>query len=107
MQGALTVAGGTRPIVLDADGFAVPGGVRIAGSTSLRMTDYAVKPPTLMLGAIKTADQVVVTFDMELLTKTRDLYPSFWPDWSCWRGRPPARRFRWPPATTPSSTPAA
>jgi polyisoprenoid-binding protein YceI len=71
MHGALTVAGVTRPIVLDADGFAVPGGVRIAGSTNLRMTDYAVKPPTLMLGAIKTADQVVVTFDMELRTTTR------------------------------------
>ena len=66
LRGALTVAGVTRPIALDADGFAVPGGVRIAGSIALRMTDYAVKPPTLMLGAIKTADQVVVTYDMQL-----------------------------------------
>lgn len=71
MHGALTVAGVTRPIVLDADGFGVAGGIRIAGATSLRMTDYAVKPPVLMLGAIKTADQVVVKFDMELRSASR------------------------------------
>lgn len=68
LHGSLTVAGVTRPLVLTVDGFGVPGGVRIMGSTSLRMTDYAVKPPTFMLGAIKTADQVVVKFDMELRT---------------------------------------
>jgi len=71
MRGTLTVAGVTRPLVIVADGFDVPGGTRIAGATSLRMTDYAVKPPTLMLGAIKTADQVVVKFDMQLRTTTR------------------------------------
>jgi polyisoprenoid-binding protein YceI len=71
MHGALTVAGVTRPLVLAADGFAVPGGTRIAGSTKLLMTDYAVTPPKLMLGAIKTADQVVVTFDIELRTTAR------------------------------------
>ena len=71
MRGALTIAGVTRPVELEADGFGVPGGVRIAGATSLRMTDYAVKPPVLMLGAIKTADQVVVKFDMELRSATR------------------------------------
>ncbi|HVV50246.1 MAG TPA: YceI family protein [Polyangia bacterium] len=66
MRGALTVAGVTRPVAIEADGFGAPGGVRIAGSTSLRMTDYAVKPPTFMLGAIRTANEVVVKFDMEL-----------------------------------------
>jgi polyisoprenoid-binding protein YceI len=68
MRGALTVAGVTRPVAIDADGFGAPGAVRIAGSTSLRMSDYAVKPPTFMLGAIKTANEVVVKFDMELRT---------------------------------------
>jgi len=71
MKGALTVAGVSRPIVLDVRAAGVSGGVRIVGSTTLRMTDYAVKPPVLMLGAIKTADLVVVKFDMELLTTTR------------------------------------
>lgn len=71
MHGVLTVAGVTRPLVINAAGFGVPGGIRIAGATSLRMTDYAVKPPVLMLGAIKTADQVVVKFDMELSPTSR------------------------------------
>src|SRR6185312_7014513 len=71
MKGALTVACVSRPLVLNVHGVGVSGGIRIAGSTSLRMTDYAVKPPVLMLGAIKTADLVVVKFDMELLTTTR------------------------------------
>jgi len=66
MHGSLSVAGVARPVVLTADAFGVPGGVRLAGSADLRMTDFAVKPPTLMFGAIKTADLVVIKFDMEL-----------------------------------------
>ncbi len=68
VQGELAVAGVTRPLALEADAVAMPDGVRVAGRTSLRMTDYGIKPPTLMFGAIKTADLVVVTFALELCT---------------------------------------
>ena len=45
----------------------MPGATR-APHPEPRRKLFACKPPTLMLGAIKTADQVVVKFDMELRT---------------------------------------
>ncbi len=35
-------------------------------ATPLRMTEYGVKPPSLMLGTLKVADAVTVHFDVVL-----------------------------------------
>ncbi len=40
--------------------------MRIRGKKDLLMSDYQIKPPTLMFGAIKTADLVTVKFDTTL-----------------------------------------
>jgi hypothetical protein len=71
MRGKLSVAGVERAIVMSVNAFRTAGGIRIVGSKDILMTDYDIKPPTMMLGAIKTANLVVVKFDVELRTTTR------------------------------------
>jgi hypothetical protein len=71
MRGGLKVAGVERPIDLLASAFHEADGVRIAGSADLLMTDYQIKPPVIMLGAIKTANLITVKFDVKLRAATR------------------------------------
>lgn len=64
--GALSVAGVEKDVALRAsiqwrDGLAV-----IDGEHSLLMTDFGVKPPKLMLGALRTDDRVIIKFHLEL-----------------------------------------
>jgi polyisoprenoid-binding protein YceI len=66
LHGRLTVAGRERAIDVVASGLRVRAGVRFRGQKELAMTDFGVKPPTLMLGAIKAADRVTVKFDVTL-----------------------------------------
>ena len=40
------------------------GTVTCTGSYTLKMTDYDVKPPTFMLGAMKTGDSITLNFTM-------------------------------------------
>ncbi|MBX6365297.1 MAG: YceI family protein [Gemmatimonadetes bacterium] len=65
--GDLTIAGTTREIEMDVT--ATPtaaGGLEVKGSKQIRMTEYGVKPPTLMLGTLKVGDAVTVHFDVVL-----------------------------------------
>ena len=66
-QGTLTVAGSTRAATIEA-AYAVDGagGLMLRGEKALLMTEFGVHPPTLMLGAVKTADRVVVKFRLAL-----------------------------------------
>jgi hypothetical protein len=66
LHGRLSVAGAERRIDVGVVGTPIGDGIRFKGSKSLLMTDYGVKPPTLMLGAIKTADLVTVKFELTL-----------------------------------------
>jgi polyisoprenoid-binding protein YceI len=66
LHGRLTVAGAERSIEVVASGLRVRGGLRFRGRKDLLMTDYGIKPPTLMLGAIKVANRVTVKFDVTL-----------------------------------------
>lgn len=63
--GQLTIAGATRPVQMDVRGRALgDGGYRFTGEVPLKMTDFDVKPPTAMLGAVKAGDAVTVSFDV-------------------------------------------
>ena len=42
------------------------GTLRVTGTHELRMTEYGLKPPTLMLGSMKVGDKVTVAFDLLL-----------------------------------------
>ncbi|MFY0524356.1 YceI family protein [Archangium gephyra] len=70
IRGELTMAGVTRPIDLVAHATSAPAGkLRVQGRYLLRMTDWGVRPPTLMLGTLKVGDSVVIRFDFALARK--------------------------------------
>jgi polyisoprenoid-binding protein YceI len=64
--GKLTIAGKENPIELKGTGSAVNGVIRFKGSKQFRMTEYGVKPPSLMLGTMKVGDPITVSFDLVL-----------------------------------------
>ncbi len=64
-QGEVRVAGVTRAATLHVEWMSEDGGrVRIRGSHPMKMSDHGMKPPTAMFGALHTADDVVVSFDV-------------------------------------------
>lgn len=66
ISGKLTIAGKENPIDLRGTGSAENGQIRFKGSKQFKMTEYGVKPPSLMLGTMKVGDLVTVSFDMLL-----------------------------------------
>jgi len=64
--GSLTIAGRERPVQLRVRGERqADGAVRARGERDLLMSDFGIRPPTMMLGAVKTGDRVVVKFDLQ------------------------------------------
>ena len=65
LNGQLTLGGQTKPITVKAAGAAGPDGtLHVTGAHELAMTEYGLKPPTLMLGTMKVGDKVKVSFDL-------------------------------------------
>ena len=66
-KGKLTISGVTKDVLLTANGVVnADKSVTYSGSYQLKMTDFNVQPPSLMLGAIKTGDKIVVKFNLVL-----------------------------------------
>jgi hypothetical protein len=64
-DGNLTIAGVTKDIVITgACAVNADGTVSCKGSNTLLMTDYHIKPPTYMLGALKTGNKLTIDFTM-------------------------------------------
>lgn len=65
-KGELTISGVTRTnaMVVDID-VTEKGKLKVTGTTTVKMTDFGIKPPSpaLALGLIKTADDVKITFE--------------------------------------------
>jgi hypothetical protein len=66
MHGRLSLAGVERKIDVSASGVKLRGNIQLSGSKDLLMTDFQIKPPTMMLGAIKTKDLITVKFNATL-----------------------------------------
>jgi len=66
LHGRLSLAGVERPIDIRATGARVGEGFSFSGSKDLLMSDYQIKPPTMMFGTIKTADLITVKFNATL-----------------------------------------
>jgi len=65
LTGNLTFAGATRKISIKTIGKITKNGdYQLKGSVPLKMTDYKMKPPTAMLGTMKTGDAVTVQFNV-------------------------------------------
>jgi len=68
-KGQLTISGTTRDVFLTASGVVNPDkSITYSGQYRLKMTDYKVQPPSIMFGAIKTGDDIVVKFSLVLKT---------------------------------------
>jgi polyisoprenoid-binding protein YceI len=64
-MGRLTIAGVERSITIAVEGQRLSNGVlRARGSLPIRMTDYGVKPPRPWGGLLRTADKVVIEFEI-------------------------------------------
>lgn len=64
--GSLTIAGQQRPVQLRVRGERHPdGAIRARGERDLLMSAFGIRPPTMMLGAVKTGDRIVVKFDLQ------------------------------------------
>ncbi len=64
--GTLTVAGVSRPVDLVVNVVRTEQGLHLTGAVPMRMSEYGIKPPSFMLGALKTRDPVTVNFDLQL-----------------------------------------
>jgi hypothetical protein len=62
-RGKLTIAGVTRDVEMQVNGARDANGTYIlTGQLPIRMSDYGIKPPTAMMGTIKTGNDIKITF---------------------------------------------
>ncbi len=67
LNGTLKLGGVEKAIAFDAVGNATPdGALHVTGAYPLLMTDYGLKAPSLMMGAMKVNPKVKVNFDLLL-----------------------------------------
>ncbi len=67
LTGDLTIKGVTKEITFPVDLVAAGDkGLRVKGTYALKMTDWGVAPPKLMMGTMKVKEMVTVGFDLLL-----------------------------------------
>jgi polyisoprenoid-binding protein YceI len=67
LNGTLTLGGVDKPITVNAQ--AKPGAdgtLIVSGTREIRMTEFGLKPPTLMLGTMKVDEKITVGFEVVL-----------------------------------------
>lgn len=65
VTGNLTMGGFTKSVTLKANGQKVkPGVYKFTGSTPLKMSEFKMKAPTAMLGAMKVGDAVTLNYSV-------------------------------------------
>lgn len=71
VTGNLTIAGTTKQTTLTANGQYNPSDQSIAinGTTTFKMTGYHVKPPTVMMGTIKTGDEITIDYSSKFTAR--------------------------------------
>lgn len=66
LNGKLTIAGKEQAITFPAKVTDIGGTVRAVATKQIKMSEWGVKPPSLMLGAMKVKDDVTIGFDVAL-----------------------------------------
>ena len=64
LGGPLTLHGVTHPHQLEAELLVFDEGVRLRGQSSLRLSDYHIRPVTALGGAIRLKDELKLSFDL-------------------------------------------
>jgi polyisoprenoid-binding protein YceI len=64
-NGTLTMAGVTKPIVMNVASKVLPdGSVHLSGSQPINMKDYKMTPPKAVMGTIKVGEKVTLLFEL-------------------------------------------
>jgi hypothetical protein len=63
-KGKLSIAGVEKEQPITASAVREGDAVRLRGRVPLKMTQFGVKPPTMMMGTLRTSDDVIVHFDL-------------------------------------------
>ena len=66
LSGTLTLGGVEKPLVVIAKVREEGGMLRVSGTQKIAMSDFGLKPPTLMMGTLKVGNEVTVGFDLLL-----------------------------------------
>jgi len=67
LNGSLTLGGVEKPITVQAQAKPRADGMLVvSGTRELRMTEFGLKPPTLMLGTMKVDEKITVGFEVVL-----------------------------------------
>jgi polyisoprenoid-binding protein YceI len=66
VQGELSMAGQSRPVTMSATVAQEDGGLRVRGTRRIDMTEWGVRPPTLMMGTMKVHPNATIGFDVIL-----------------------------------------
>lgn len=65
--GNLNINGKAKKVTLNADGvLQSDNSLTVSGSTKFKMSEFDVKAPVLMMGSIKTGDEVTIEFQVKL-----------------------------------------
>lgn len=69
LMGKLTIAGTTKvtDLVATAKYNAADKSFAVSGTKKFKMSEFGVKPPTVMMGTIKTGDPLTVTFNTRIV----------------------------------------
>ncbi len=65
VSGDITLAGVTKRISISFTGNNANSKISLKGSKKVSLKDYNIKPPTAMLGALKTGDEVTISFNLQ------------------------------------------
>jgi len=67
--GNLNISGNSKRVTLTGDGQYNPAdkSITVTGSTSFKMSEFQVKPPVLMMGTIKTGDDITIDYQVKLI----------------------------------------
>jgi polyisoprenoid-binding protein YceI len=66
VAGELAIAGTTKQVKITANTSTAEDVLQMKGKTELKMSDFNISPPTMMLGMVKVEDKVTINFDMYL-----------------------------------------
>lgn len=70
LTGNLIVSGVTKKITFKSTGKkTAAGGYQLTGSIPLKMTDFKIKPPTALLGTIRSGDAITIKLDITVLAQ--------------------------------------
>ena len=64
VSGTLNIAGVKKPATLQVLAKTKGNEIQVQGEKKLLMTDFGIQPPVFMLGALKTADEITIEFNL-------------------------------------------